>query len=858
MVLTLGGTGLGTTVFAGSVLVPSAPTGATTVAAGRLVIRQDRTHPIDTSAFKWHVSARAPVTPVNVDSRVKATFAPLVFDPATKTYDTHATLTNNSIGILRAPITLVITSGLSLTNATGVTSAGLPYVSVAAVANRLAPSDSVDVLLKFSGQGAVSGSIFAVIAPAPGNAMSPQERSSSLQALHEFMSLLDGADTATDSQTIVQFLQFRPEFLEAGISDGGLTVWARWNDGVEYMFVRNLTPPTSSGASTSSSRSSQDSLESAPHLSVDLAARLRSTIASPSPFNGWPENGHPPNLPASSQIRLLDAMGPGWETADVRPVLRELLEIGQNYEEIAADASVQSLRGVAGDAVFYFFTHGGTGEGAADYALWTATQRSELLDNDTKIKADLAAKNLIHYEACFDNTLPCPTRGPVPTVNGYEDHYAITDRFIDAYWSNFSQNSLVYMDICDSMSDSAQRLRAAMRSKHASLILGWPAHARSEDSAPTAKFVFDRLVGANSSIAPERAITGFNQRPFDWISVLNIDCAAHSMCSSEGTKLTKEESVSPSCSAAAFGGCFAEFGLLAPSIRQLQVEEEVNQLLIYGLFGADPGPLHRSVSIGGKSIPIVAWSGYVIATSLPPGAVGDVIVSVNNHTSNVAQLTEWRASFTMSLTDLQQLRQTMKLNVHFRGDVRRTRRFIHEAPEPVQPPIPSFVGYPLATLESDSSVPLWTCGGNATVHFGDMTVSETWNGSGHMVMTGQVGVDDNATQEQPDLSVDMLPHVMTAVCPDTVVITQPDEPTSTEHVATGIVVPEEAAPPPVNVLVRLYDNGTMIGGGTIPNKIGTLSVAAAGFVGSPKASVVISWPTTSPTGGTGPDPNGAR
>ena len=54
------------------------------------------------------------------------------------------------------------------------------------------------------------------------------------------------------------------------------------------------------------------------------------------------------------------------------------------------------------------------------------------------------------------------------------------------------------------------------------------------------------------------------------------------------------------------------------------------------------------VTVGGQELPVHTWQPTYILAALPahgPGAAGDVVVSVRNHRSNPAPLSEWRGHF---------------------------------------------------------------------------------------------------------------------------------------------------------------------------------------------------------------------
>ena len=109
---------------------------------------------VDSNVALVEISVIAPV--INVDSLVLVKYSGLMFNRATNTFDTLATITNTSTdSLLLEPMSLVITSitpsGVTLANATGQTADGKPFVSVPVPAVGLAPGQKIaNILLKFS------------------------------------------------------------------------------------------------------------------------------------------------------------------------------------------------------------------------------------------------------------------------------------------------------------------------------------------------------------------------------------------------------------------------------------------------------------------------------------------------------------------------------------------------------------------------------------------------------------------------------------------------------------------------------------------------------------------------------------
>ena len=126
------------TVAAGSVISES-PAAGTSVAPG--------------SAVNLAVSTGPAVT--DVTSLVTVTRSGLVYNRTTNTFDSLLTITNSSTSVLTGPLILAISqiapSSVTLSNPTGLTSSGNPYVSLTVPAGGLSPGQSIsNVLLKFS------------------------------------------------------------------------------------------------------------------------------------------------------------------------------------------------------------------------------------------------------------------------------------------------------------------------------------------------------------------------------------------------------------------------------------------------------------------------------------------------------------------------------------------------------------------------------------------------------------------------------------------------------------------------------------------------------------------------------------
>ena len=160
-------------------------------------------------------------------------------------------------------------------------------------------------------------------------------------------------------------------------------------------------------------------------------------------------------------------------------------------------ASVDALKSVGGDGVLYFATHGafwgnGTLAFPLTFAVATSTPadpiRNSLYANDLQI-TPARPRNLVVY---------------VPEIGGGVSvpRYGITAAFVKTYWTNFSDNSFVYISACSSddprpstngivppggkaVAQSAQDFKQAVLSKHVSVYAGWSSDVTEEIAVGT-------------------------------------------------------------------------------------------------------------------------------------------------------------------------------------------------------------------------------------------------------------------------------------------------------------------------------------------------------------------------------------
>jgi len=244
--------------------------------------------------------------------------------------------------------------------------------------------------------------------------------------------------------------------------------------------------------------------------------------------------------------------------------------------------------------------------------------------------------------------------------------YAITSRFINAYWSTLAPGgeNCVYLEACNSGGPTMQLAFSGITRAFFGTI-GF------ETSSDPARFLFDRLLGANTF----RPVESPPQRPFDYAKVW-ADLKARKLDQFFDGILS-----TPVGTLMYYG---KDTGLLAPSIATMDVDETQKTLTLTGDFGTDPGVPAGQVFVGGKERTSRTWdTNKIVVNDLPvsgDGAAGEVYVLVNQRKSNSVQLTEWNFHITYALVSSGSLRVDGGFDIHFRADVHSYRNKPAETP----------------------------------------------------------------------------------------------------------------------------------------------------------------------------------
>lgn len=481
------------------------------------------------------------------------------------------------------------------------------------------------------------------------------------QQWQTLVNTIPDTDRATRSQQMVAFLLTQGAIKDAGISPSGDVV-ARFKDNQYYVLSDGDTVEPSPPVTTTTVTRSTLSFASTP-------TQVRTVEA----FEA--EKG---DMPETRQARIVDAMGANWPTAN--GIIDQMLS-DRGWDVTEERATVENLRSISGDGVFYLYTHG-----SLDYnpdtkqtwwSLWTDTKATDA-DNYGQYKADLDDGSLIYWTAAADYQ---------NNEAIMETHYAFTATFITKYRWSFAPNALAFINACFSNASGACKAMRSLKSP-AMETFGWSNAMEANAGMVDTEFIFDRLLGENQ-IVPESV----PQRPFGGTEAL-WDAGQHKSSFGGAYRF-----------APWYGGkpCLLEEDnnghdvVLATSIERMEMAERIQEaplrgdtrLTLYGLFGDQMG----KVTVGSVEIPVITWKKDKIVcqpADVPgPGFSGDVQAISLGRPGNLVPLTQWHGSVTYSVymypPPAPSISSQIQCDVYFRGDIHSYRDYPHGSPYPYKP-----------------------------------------------------------------------------------------------------------------------------------------------------------------------------
>jgi len=395
-------------------------------------------------------------------------------------------------------------------------------------------------------------------------------------------------------------------------------------------------------------------------LGEDIGGRKAIIGRSSRPVSSKNSTSRTEDVPKTKKISLFTGMGAFFHNN--AEILKNIFtQANSGYQAEVKDATIENLKSVSGDAVFYINTHGGAGQLHTRYgpnsimALWTKDLVTD--ERDRRYKEDLDNERMCYVFATYNTAVS-------------ECHYGITSSFVREYMS-FGENCFIYLDACNGMNESIpgnvtfrERTMAKATNQKATFI-GWTGVTNSGDGGIASQFIFDRLLGTNfgGSISQEDPI----QRPFDLAAVF-ADLRHDGLgVAPNGAQLTYRTTVEREL-------------LLRPTIETMDIDEFTSTLTIKGLFPWDQG----HVGVDNVSVAVTSWTPYEITCIIPEtgdGSVGDVVVvSAQGVESNAVPLTEYLIKLNYSADD-NGVKFVGVCELRLRADVHLRRSKIGETPK---------------------------------------------------------------------------------------------------------------------------------------------------------------------------------
>lgn len=440
--------------------------------------------------------------------------------------------------------------------------------------------------------------------------ITPEAVTAALDATRAFVAELPALDLATMQQRVLGFVQSRKEFIHSGTNSG--SVWGLLPNGTTYTIFLNRYPQPGENTGADSGRSAVTRGSDVP--SGTLAAVMS------------------------------NAMGPGFRN---EPALLSASVNAKQYVVRSGGATIESLRSLGAPAFFYLSAHG-------DQTAVPRIQNNKfVLGSDGKPimdKAFAVSTTTAYNPAAQTQYFGEIVRGEVAAgscledIQGgkgvYADRLLITSRWVTKNWT-FAKDGLIWISACSSNGPISQDFVSACLTKagNAALYVGYSDFTEGDHAVQVSKFVIDRLLGANK-LSP---VEDPPQRSFDFVQVY-ADLRKRGLHS--------RPTLNPDTGVAFGGGrnteiiftqgSASQFGLLAPSVAYVLVDESKDQAILKGIFGTPPES-DRAVLIGGLEAAVQSWEKDKIVVSLPrtgTGSSGDVVVSVRAHQSNIRRITE--------------------------------------------------------------------------------------------------------------------------------------------------------------------------------------------------------------------------
>lgn len=475
-------------------------------------------------------------------------------------------------------------------------------------------------------------------------------RVETLQRIREVVAAQPGIDRVAERSAIARYLEASvPEVSEVRIQND--CVWGRFPDGKWLTIVDNRLAPEEE------QRLPDAAPPQAPIPEFERAVPPRGARDAADGSTGIPESNKA-YVFSSRLIANIFNEGPERHLFDYRLAGDLTTWLRDNgYAAVNWVPSLTALSQVKNAGLFYYEGHSAVinpGTPSEDWILTTDTTIEQSISNEFR--------NDIGY-AIFK-----PRPGKV--------HYALLRPFFGKHMT-FGKNAFVCINSCHSLpaKDSFGPPKPA--------FAGWTDKTLGSDAFRAGRYLFDRLLGANraKSFHPYTLDLGEDppQRPFSYFRTLEA-----MMASGLNTSQVEEDGITTIASLGIQSG--DGFGILAPSIQRMWVDEVNEQLQIWGLFDGQAQSATAVTWNQNTALQVVSVAADRIVCALPISlkpSVGDIQVRQRGHRSNAVPLTEWWVTGTLVkwfAKGVPTPSATTEINLHFRADVHESRPLPHAKP----------------------------------------------------------------------------------------------------------------------------------------------------------------------------------
>lgn len=528
----------------------------------------------------------------------------------------------------------------------------------------------------------------------PGTTIQPAALLAALDEIDKVIETLPQTSVAEHAEALVAYLKSRPDVEDARLSLEG-TLWARFTGGqpVVFAYEPELAAPSTTQGVDSATR--------------QLLARRASLT----------------NASASDPAYVINVLAEDSRTPTTSPVMIARWLAANGYSVAGGtvlEGTIADFASVKDAAVVYIATHGVL----YHEGLYLKTADPVRVTDTHFVATPRGASNVPPPDSDEFALFLLLTMKPLGKPHVKETVWAVNANFVKKHWV-LRPNSLVFADACVTFSSDAVAVSfiQAVFDAGAGSYLGWSAPVDNRFADKASAYFFDRVLGANE-FQPEPAPP---LRPFDFASVYKW---------MEEKDLIIDQLRGPSpLNAVLRLESRSKTDILRPYIYGVAPDEDVDEggdlLVVVGEFGDEPGTVTIDDGSGPVALVVRSWTTELIVAALPrmgTAWVGDVVVTVREHTSNPRRLSSWRLPVTYKSVGPGSLTLTVEMDVIARFDPFIMRVTPGEAPKPY--------GAPVFSQHAASSAQ-YTATGTATIpSFGSCVVDLSWSGSGTLPFKG--------------------------------------------------------------------------------------------------------------------------